>query len=122
MAHAADADIYALLGLRASASAEDVARAYHRLRARVHPGRAGTGSTAAFVRLEEAYARFRLGDDAAGCLAVCTSAPVAQTRECRCGSRFEIPPGARGRVECDACSCFLYVEAPPPLLGTAPPP
>ncbi|MEP7123365.1 MAG: DnaJ domain-containing protein [Byssovorax sp.] len=50
------ADYYALLGVPATADAEELRRAWRRLALRLHPDRAGDGATATFQQLAAAYA------------------------------------------------------------------
>jgi molecular chaperone DnaJ len=49
-------DPYALLGIERGATAAEVRRSFRRLALRLHPDRAGVGSTEAFQRVARAYA------------------------------------------------------------------
>ena len=101
-------EIFQLLGLPADATLERIRGAYKRALCVCHPSNRETGNAGQFIRLQAAYRRYVLGEEAENCLYVCTaesSPPV-----CRCGALFAIQPAATGRVDCECCSCFVFVE------------
>lgn len=113
-------NIYGLLGLRSGATPEEVKTRYYKRLAEVHPNSRVEGSTASFIALTNAYKQYTLGEDAADCFCVCAS-NTGHVR-CRCGGVYDVAPHELGKMECNYCSCFIFVEeAPRELCGPSSP-
>lgn len=104
-------DFHRLLGLGDTASPQELKARYYQRLAAVHPNSRAGGDTASFIRLQEAYKKYLLGDDFSNCFLVCT----ADTKgiACRCGGIYGASDGSVGRIDCDYCSCFIQIEEPP---------
>jgi hypothetical protein len=59
-------DPYRILGLTRGASLDEVKRAYRRLAKANHPDRAGEGSLARFLEIQDAYDRIEAGMEGGG--------------------------------------------------------
>lgn len=108
-------DIFTMLQLRHTASPDEVKRAYYRRLATLHPTYTSTDNSGEFISLQSAYACYLLGEDCTDCYAVCTSNRTQF--ECRCKGIYMIQGGYLGRIDCEYCSCFIFVEDLPKQLG-----
>lgn len=101
-------ELHKLLGLRSSATKDEVRAKYHKLLFLLHPRTRVTGDESKYIELQDAYKRFLRGDIATNCHLVCTN----DVREvgCRCGGTYTIHEGFEGKIDCEFCSCFIEVE------------
>lgn len=102
-------DIHTILGLNQNSTEEEIKKNYYRRLREVHPHSGGCASR--FIELQAAYSKYLLGDACDDCLAIFTNACRSAT--CRCRGEYHIPAGFKGRIECEFCSCFIFVEDAP---------
>lgn len=101
-------DIYNKLRLRSDASKEEIKSKYYKLLSILHPRTKGTGNEIEYLELQKLYKRYLLGDDCTNCFYVCSN--NTKSISCRCGGVYEISDEYIGRLDCDFCSCFIFVE------------
>ena len=100
-------DIISMLNLPVACPGPDVKTAYYKALAHYHPQNKQSADPSMFMALQEAYKRFLRGGDYSQCLAVCSG---TENIVCRCGAGFTCVQGWNGRIDCEYCSCYIYID------------
>ncbi len=106
-------DIFSILGVRTNADKYEVKNAYLKKISYYHPTKI-TGNKDMFIKINDLYKNYLLGNDFVNCLSICYQGDASYT--CRCGGLYDIEKNQIGRVDCLYCSCFIIIEKPIGML------
>lgn len=106
--------IFKLLGLRKSATKDEVKTQYIKRLLLVHPDRNG-GFRDKYLELRTEYERYTNGDLDENPYSICSKLE-ADSLVCRCGGGYSTFHEKLGRIECEYCSCFIELRDAPMSL------